>query len=298
MQTRITWIIAVAAVLAGAAFIVTGFRNSSEPPAVAPPPDLTAAPVRLYGTIEPAGREVFVSPPLTRRVTALYVTEGDTVRAGQRLCDLESSVEAEEVELARARVALSQKSLELDIDELRRTKDLYAKRVDSEYKYTQALIKKELEMKRLQVAKHELQLAKSRFEQTVLRAPVEGLVYKCDVRVGETLSAGDNTRIVLGSPDLWVRLSVESFWRKRVQPGQRWNVSDSETGQLLGTGTVIRQLPWMGRRDFRTEDLQERFDTKFQQVILELYPATSPIPLGLSVRAWRDTPDNGTRAPN
>jgi hypothetical protein len=41
----------------------------------------------------------------------------------------------------------------------------------------------------------------------------------------------------------------------------------------------------MGRRDFRTEDLQERFDTKFQEVILEVSPLSATLPIGLTVIA-------------
>ncbi len=41
------------------------------------------------------------------------------------------------------------------------------------------------------------------------------------------------------------------------------------------------RVPYMGRRNYRTEDLQERFDTKFQDVILELKPEKKDIPIGL-----------------
>jgi multidrug efflux pump subunit AcrA (membrane-fusion protein) len=277
-------------VIAGLLFILRSFRNSSMPPETAAPPDIAATPIRLYGIVEPAGREVFVSPPMTKRVIAVDVREGDLVTAGQQLCELENSVERQQVELAAARVALSQKALELNADEVRRTKRLYADRVDSEYRYTQALLSKELEEKRIQVARGELQVARAQLEQTVLRAPVDGMVYKFDVRLGETLGAGENSRIVLGSRDLWVRLHVESFWRDRIRPGMRFTVADSETGREIGSGTVVQRMPYMGRRDFRTEDLQERFDTKFQEVILSLAPGADPVPIGLSVVAHLQAP--------
>ncbi len=277
--------IAIAVLIIGLVFIINSFKNSSQPPAIAQPPDITAAPARLYGTIEPAGREVYVSPPLTRQVTVLYAQEGDSIKAGQRLCDLENSIEQQEVELAEAKVALSQKALELNLDEVKRTKRLFAKRIDSEYKYTQALIQKETELKRLKVVKHELHVAKARLEQTILRAPIDGVVYKFDVRLGETLQSGDNSRIILGSPELWARLQVESYWKDRVQDGMSFKIYDTETSEFLGTGSVIRRMPYMGRRDFRTEDAQERFDTKFQEVILALTPEKEGIPIGLSIVA-------------
>jgi hypothetical protein len=110
-------------------------------------------------------------------------------------------------------------------------------------------------------------------------------VYKCDVRLGETLSAGDNTRIILGSPDLWVRLFVEAYWKDRVTVGSEFSIYNSETDEQIGVGTVIFKAPYMGRRNFRTEDSQERFDTKFQEVVLELVSSKEDVPIGLSVIA-------------
>jgi len=270
---------------AGLFFILSSLKKSSAPPRVAEPVSLSQSPVRVYGMVEPAGREVVVSPPMSRRVIGVFVTEGDRVHPGQRLCELENSVEQAQVELAEARVVTAQKSLEISFDELNRSRRLFARQVDSEYTFTQAQLQYDLELRRLKAATRELEVAKAQFEQCVLRSPIEGLVYKCDVRVGETLQAGDNTRIILGSPDLWVRLAVESFWKDRVRDNATCEVFDSETRERIGTGAVLSRVLYMGRRNFRTEDTQERFDTKFQEVVISLQPSTKPIPLGLSVFA-------------
>ena len=119
----------------------------------------------------------------------------------------------------------------------------------------------------------------------VLHSPIDGKVYKFDVRLGETLSSGDITRIIVGSHDLWVRFFIESFWMDRIVPGARYKIYHSETNGYLGSGQVLSRAPYMGRRDFRTEDVQERFDTKFQEVVLSFTPEKNDIPIGLSVVA-------------
>ena len=63
-------------VAAGLSFITYAFVKSSPPPQVLEPPVLNESPARVYGTIEPAGREVFVSPPVTKEVIGTYVKEG------------------------------------------------------------------------------------------------------------------------------------------------------------------------------------------------------------------------------
>jgi hypothetical protein len=135
------------------------------------------------------------------------------------------------------------------------------------------------------VAEREVQLARAQLDELQLKSPIDGMVYKFDVRLGETLAAGDNTRIILGGKDLWVRLFVESYWLDRVKPGSQYKVYNSETNKLIGAGNVLFALPYVGRRDFRTEDSQERFDTKFQEVVLALEDTQSEAPIGLSVMA-------------
>lgn len=285
MKLSFKSIVIVIACIAGLAFILSSLKKSSAPPQVAPPPNLADAPMRLYGMVEPEGREVLVGPTMSKRVIEVFVKEGDAVKAGQRLCTLESNVEQEQVNLAESRMALAQKSLELSNDDLNRTRGLYAKQVDSEYKFTQAQLQNAIELKRLKVAGSELDVTKAKFEETVLRSPIDGVVYKFDVRIGETMQAGDNSKIILGATQLWVRLAVESFWKDRVKEDAVFKVYDSETREYLGPGSVVRRVPYMGRRNYRTEDLQERFDTKFQDVILALKPEKKDIPIGLSVIA-------------
>jgi len=275
----------VVVILAGSVFIISSFLKASRPPQAAQPPDISRTPVKVFGVIEPAGREVFVSPPLTRRIEAVHSAEGDTVIRGQLLAQMENSVERAQVELAKTKIDLARKAIELEDDDAKRSLQLYKKNIDSEYTYVQARLQKELEEKRLAIARDELSLAQAQFEQTMLRSPINGVVYKLDIRLGETLAAGDNSRIILGEQGYWARLWVESFWRDRISPESLYTLYDSETRQKIGTGKFLKKTPYMGRRDFRTEDLQERFDTKFQEVILEVSPNSETLPIGITVIA-------------
>jgi multidrug efflux pump subunit AcrA (membrane-fusion protein) len=285
MKKVLSLAVIISVVLAIALFMIRAFVKSSPPMKVAEPPPLNQSPARVYGTIEPAGREVFVSPPQTKEVVRIFVKEGDPVKEGQTLCVLDSEVELAQLQAAQARIEAAKKILAISQDDMARKKDLYSKKVDSEYKYTQARLEVELEQSNITVALKEAALARSRIEQLELKSPIDGKVYKFDVRLGETLSAGDNTRIILGSSDLWVRLFVEAYWKDRVTLGSEFTIYNSETDEQIGVGKVIFKAPYMGRRNFRTEDSQERFDTKFQEVVLELVSSKEDVPIGLSVIA-------------
>jgi RND family efflux transporter MFP subunit len=282
----VKWVIGLIIIGVLVNFMFTSFVKSSKPPQVAKPPVLPETPARVYGKIEPAGREVYVSPPMTKRVVAIYVKEGDMVTKGQVLCLLESEVETAQLNLTLAKIETAKKALEITQDDFKRKKNLYAQKTDSEFSFTQSRLKSEQDANSIAVAEREAQLAKARLEELQLKSPIDGMIYKFDVRLGETLAAGDNTRIILGGKDLWVRLFVESYWLDRVKPGSQYKVYNSETNKLIGAGKVIFALPYVGRRDFRTEDSQERFDTKFQEVVLTLDDRQSDAtPIGLSVMA-------------
>jgi len=269
----------------GLVFILYSLMISSAPPKAAEPPVLSESPARVYGVVEPAGREVFVSPPVTKEVVQIFVKEGDVVRKGQILCQLDNDVERAELALAEAKVVSAEKSIDITSDDMSRKKTLYAQKVDSEFGYTQARLKRELDVSNLRVALQEVELATARLKELEMTSPIDGRVYKFDVRLGETLTSGDITRIIVGSPDLWVRFFIESFWMDRIIPGARYKIYHSETNEYLGSGEVLYRAPYMGRRDFRTEDVQERFDTKFQEVVLSFTPEKEGIPIGLSVVA-------------
>ncbi|MBN2537736.1 HlyD family secretion protein, partial [candidate division WOR-3 bacterium] len=115
--------------------------------------------------------------------------------------------------------------------------------------------------------------------------PVAGIVYKLDLRLGQTLVAGDNTSVILGRPGYQVRLYVESFWLDRVREGTRFRLRDAESLEEIGTATVVRRAPYLGTRQVRTEDNRVRLDVEVQEVIAELAGATRELPIGLYVLA-------------
>ncbi len=271
--------------ICGSAFIVFSFDKASKVPEAAKPPELKNVAVRVYGLIEPEGREVIVSPPMTRQVVEIFVKEGDYVEKGQKLCILENSVETAQLRLAESKLLAYNKSVEISRDEMKRAKELFSGKVDSEYRFTQARLKNELDIVNIASAKREIELSKAELEQTVLRSPVDGIIYKFDVRLGETLASGENSKILIGGTGLWVRLFVESFWKDRIDKDSVYNIYDTETDEFIGKAHFHKQMMYLGRRDFRTEDSRERFDTKFQEVVLSLEPARENILIGLSVIA-------------
>lgn len=272
-------------VVLGLIYIVTNIKRSSPKKTPAQVPVLSQVPARVYGQIEPEGGNVYVTAPKTRQIIEIHVKEGDTVWAGQKLCTLENNVEKAQALSDLAKVDLAEKSWAISKDEFRRNRALYDSNSISEYEYTRSRLKAEYDSLNLLAAVKEAELASAQLDQLDLKCPIDGVVYKLDIRLGESLPEGDNSFIIVGRPSFWVRLYVESFWMQRVAIGDDYVVKDSETDEIIGTGTVISKTPYLGGKVFRSNDPYERFDIKYQEVILKLESEKESIPIGLSVLA-------------
>jgi HlyD family secretion protein len=263
-------------------YIAVALRRSGAPPEIGSPPSLPTSPLRSYGVIEPLGREVFLSAPESRRVTAVFVKEGDRVGKGQPLLTLESDVEEKSLKVAQLRVQEARAKLALTQDALRRYENLAARKTAPEFEATKLRLQKVYEQQIAETAQGEVAQRAAELERLTLRSPLEGVVYKFDIRLGEFLTPEDYRKIILGSPDKQVRLFVEVFWRDRLHLGNKLLIKNAENLEAIGVGEVTELATYVGARDFRSEDPLERLDTKYMQVVVKL-PPNIQAPIGLQV---------------
>ncbi|NLF69912.1 MAG: biotin/lipoyl-binding protein [Candidatus Anammoximicrobium sp.] len=278
IRTVVILLLLVTVVAAGLHYIRGSLSKSAAPPAPSRSPSLADAPVRLYGLVEPRGREVFVGPTQARRVVEVCVQEGQSVTAGQTLCVLDADLERHALAIAESRLEEAVRRLALTVDERERKRPLADEAAVSKLELRRLELQIQLEEQQIATARAEIELRRTEQEKLTLRAPLAGVVYKLDVRAGEQLTPQDYARIVVGHAEQQVRLFVETFWLGRVAVGTRFRVREAETLHEVGTGTIESVAPYVGARDFRTEDRLERLDVKYGQAILRLdAPAASPI---------------------
>lgn len=260
-------------------FILSSLRKASAPYEKGKTPSLEDSPIRIYGRVEPLGREVFVGPQRAKKITKIYVREGQYVKKGDILLELDSEVEAQAYNLALSKVAEYQRRLDLVLDDLRRKQELLKEEIIPEFNVSQKRLEVRLLEQQIEVAKQEAELRKKELETLTLRAPVDGFVYKLDVRIGELFTPENYERIIIGNPQKQVRLFVESFWIDRVKVGDKFRVIDAENNREVGVAKVVYISEYVGARDFRTEDALERIDTKYAQAIVE-FERVVPIKIG------------------
>jgi len=89
MRRRTRYAAITVVVVAAVAFIAISIRRTSKREEVASPPILHETPIVIYGTLEPVGKAVSVSPKVNGIVKEIHVQEGDVVQRGQPLCTIE-----------------------------------------------------------------------------------------------------------------------------------------------------------------------------------------------------------------
>jgi len=217
MRKRNRYLAIATIVVAIIAFIAISVRRSSKMQEAALPPTLNNTSMVIYGTLEPVGKAVSISPKSNGIVKDLYVQEGDTVQRGQSLCIVENTVQSG---------------------------NLYRETITS---------------------------------------PRSGIVYKCDIRVGEAFGIGDRNRLVLGSPNLQICCDVEILWIGRIERQKTYDVFNAENEEPVGTAAFRSASRYLRPKSVQTEEPGEKLSTQYQEVIMDFEPSKPDLPIGLPV---------------
>ena len=217
MKKRLKYVVMIAFVTIIIVFIVISVQRASRREKAASPPELNETSMVLYGTLEPLGKAVSVSPKANGIVREIYVHEGDEVQSGQPLCTIEN------------------------ISQL------------------------------------------SNLGLLPVTAPQDGIVYKCDLRVGEAFSAGDGDTLIIGSPDFQLCCDVEILWIGRIDRHSTYEVFNAENEDLIGTATFRSASRYLRPKSVRTEEPGEKASTQYQEVIMNLEHSRPDLPIGLPV---------------
>jgi ABC exporter DevB family membrane fusion protein len=129
--------------------------------------------------------------------------------------------------------------------------------------------------------------ARALLAKTEIRSPIDGTVLRRRVRVGETVSpevAGTSLFSLADLSRLRVRVEVDEQDVARIALGQQAYVTAGAYGPRRFTGRVSRVGQVLGRKRIRTDDPNERVDTKVLEVLVDL-DGSAQLPVGLRMDA-------------
>ena len=308
-------------------------------PSLAPTLQSRVGLIAAPGRVEAVSEEIRVSSELSGRLKFVAVEEGNRVRKGQVLAQIENSDYVARV--AEAEAALAQREAELtrmvngartqerrasqagvkaaeavlenarreaerrrtladhqmiSRDEAERYERGYlvalaeSERASQEFSLVDADPREE-DRRRAEAAvaaaRAQLSEARAYLEKTYIRSPLEGIILRKFRHAGESVSTQFDSPIVTLADDssLRVRLDVDETDVARLRVGQSAFVTAEAYGSQKFTGHVLRVGRILGKKNVRTDEPNERVDTKILETLVELDPRQT-LPLGLRVDSF------------
>jgi RND family efflux transporter MFP subunit len=160
------------------------------------------------------------------RVIKLLVKEGDHVKKGDVLAQLDDRIASAQLKRAKAKAELAAK-------DLKRIEQLVAQR---------GLAPKDLDVAKAtaDTTEAEMQLAEVAMENTAVRSPVDGVVVQKSTEEGNIVEPGQTIVTVVDTDHAWVAANIEETSVGDVRVGQRVKIEVDEGGALTGRVSEVR----------------------------------------------------------
>lgn len=161
--------------------------------------------VYIEGTLK-ANEYVTLRPEVEGKVREIYFTSGQRVKKGDKILKLEDAAYRALVEEAEARLELGKSKYERALALLKRQAGTVK---DKDETYAQ-----------WQIAKAEVDKAKSQLKKTLLVAPFDGIVGLKNLSIGAYVKPGEDIVVLSDVDPMKIEFSVSETHLDKVQPGK------------------------------------------------------------------------------
>lgn len=145
--------------------------------------------INSTGKVEPV-KTVEVKSKASGEIIHLGFEEGDYVKQGDLLCKIDPELVKFEYDKAVADLAVAKVSLQTTEREVARQKEMFDKQLVSEAEMESKQLTLEQARASLVRAEASVSNAKKSLDDTVVRAPISGLIVLCNVEVGNIIASG------------------------------------------------------------------------------------------------------------
>lgn len=260
------------------------------PPAQSPFPHAISA----AGIIEASSQNISIGTPFNEIIKKIYVVEGDFVKTGDLLFELDlRSLEAE-LATAQATVRLAEATLEDKKTQFSFYQRLKNTAAVSEQIYQQvyfAFLEAEENLKVAQSSLHEVEV---NIERSTIRSPVDGEILQVNIHVGEIapvipfisaqstwLTAANGTLILMGTvAPLQVRIDIDEDDAWRFEKGSDAMAFVRGNRNIKFPLKFLRIEPYIIPKTSFTGETVERVDTRVLQVLYQFDKGGLPLYTG------------------
>ncbi len=142
----------------------------------------------LYTGLIEAWNKVNITPEVGGKIARIYVEEGDRVKEGQLLAELDTRAIRLQLEQAKAGLAVAEANQKDARRNMERMERLKSENAVSEQQYEQVRLAYEAADAQLQQARAAVNLANHNLEVSIMRAPFGGVVASKNAEVGDVIN--------------------------------------------------------------------------------------------------------------
>ncbi|MEE4257160.1 MAG: efflux RND transporter periplasmic adaptor subunit [Bacteroidales bacterium] len=212
---------------------------------------------QVSGTVE-AVEQAYISPEINGQVKAVLVSEGNTVKKGQLLAKLNTSITENTIEEVKTQLELASTLYE-------KQKQLWEKNIGSEVQFLQAKNNKE-------ALESSLQTLQAQLDMAYIKSPIDGIVDMINIEEGELAMPGLQIMQVVNLDKMKVTADVSENYLPVIHPGDIVHLAFPTYPSLAmdvpvhRTGNIIN----LGNRTFPVELRIDNVNAKLKPNILAL----------------------------
>ena len=196
---------------------------------------------------------VSISTKMLGRINFLGTDEGDTVKAGQVIVKLDDSDLRAQESSAKAGLALVQNSVPLAQVNLNRAQDDFT-RGEEEYKsnvitkeqydhflkaFEAAKAEYNIELSKITAAKSQIGVIESQLKNTIITAPMDGVVAKRWVLTGDVVQPGQPIFTIYDLKNIWITANLEETKLTHVHLGEPVEIDVDSYPDVKFHGKVV-----------------------------------------------------------
>jgi HlyD family secretion protein len=219
-------IVAAAALVAGAVYTASRWWSAQDGDGLFASGTVEATEAQLG--FQAAGRIEFIKP-----------REGDTVKQGERLAQLDTRETAARLAQARAQVQASSARLAEAMRDLERNRTLLAGSAIGQEAYDKSALARQLAESESAQARAQVQALEAVLANMTVAASFDGVITVRHREPGETVAAGAPVLTLMNPDDRWVRIYIPEQRIGAVHLGQKAAIVSDTYPDKRYSGTVV-----------------------------------------------------------
>jgi multidrug resistance efflux pump len=263
--------------------------------------DPASVPVREVvgiGKVEPENEIIKLAATSGGIIKAVYKNDGEAVRAGDLLLQLDDDIEQVRIRQGRSQISTQQAQVSVEqagiresearlgnkrrqlaesktlVDKGAETRDAYQDLVTEvralEGKLEQGRASVTAAERRIGELREELRLAETEAAQKMIRAPNNGIILDMQVSKGESIGQFATYAEFAPEGRTIVRAEVDELYSDKVKPGQSVDIRYTGTAQSLARGEVLSVGAYLKKKSLFSVKADDQEDRRVLEVRIAL----------------------------